>query len=146
MQFNKDNIKGLAIKQPYADLVVHHGKVETRTWDTQYRGYVLFTASTQPYTWKTVEMISSSQIISIVSKVNYLSGFRTGVAIGIGKLVSTRLMTKEDEKIALVDFQQGLFLHFYEDVTPIHPFKIKGKLGLFTLEESDIEKIQIIHS
>lgn len=42
------DIRALSTKQPYASLMLH-GKVETRTWDSKYLGWVLICASKQAY-------------------------------------------------------------------------------------------------
>jgi hypothetical protein len=41
-------LMALSWKQPYAELMLH-GKIETRTWQTKYRGWVMVCASKQPY-------------------------------------------------------------------------------------------------
>lgn len=138
-------IKGLAIKQPYTDLVLYHNKVETRTWDTKYRGWVLFTSPSTQYTWEGVKSLSSNQLKSIIKKVNWFNDFEKGVALGVGRLIECRLIEEQDEEICYVNFTEGLYCHIYEEVIPIVPFKIKSKLGLFTLQQEDINKIEPLY-
>lgn len=138
-------IKGLAIKQPYTDLVLYHNKVETRTWDTKYRGWVLFTSPATQYTWEGVKSLSSNQLKSIIKKVNWFNDFEKGVALGVGRLIECRLIEEQDEEICYVNFTEGLYCHIYEEVIPIVPFKIKSKLGLFTLQQEDINKIEPLY-
>lgn len=138
-------IKGLAIKQPFADLVVFHNKVETRTWETKYRGWVLFTSSSAQFTWQEVKLLSSNQLRNVIKKVDWFNDFNKGVALGIGRLIECRLMEKQDEEICFVNFTEGLYCHIYEEVVPIVPFKIKSKLGLFELQQEDINKIEPLY-
>ena len=81
-------IKGFAIKQPFADLVVFHNKVETRTWETKYRGWVLFTSSLARFTWQEVKLLSSNQLRNVIKKVDWFNDFNKGVALGIGRPLS----------------------------------------------------------
>lgn len=47
-QPEKPSIRALWWREPYASLMLQ-GKVETRTWNTNYRGLVLICASIKPY-------------------------------------------------------------------------------------------------
>ena len=47
-------IKALSWKQPYASLMLK-GKIETRSWPTNYRGLVLICASKAPYSIKEIK-------------------------------------------------------------------------------------------
>jgi hypothetical protein len=119
----------LSWKQPYADLMLV-GKIETRTWKTNYHGWVLICSSKKEYHIGQMADISgyegSINILESLKKINPQYFQLKGKAIGIGKLIDCRLMTKEDEEKCFVDFHPGLFCHVYENVLPILPFKWEG--------------------
>jgi hypothetical protein len=47
-EFLNQEIRALTWKEPYASLMLH-GKIETRTWYTKYRGLVLICAGLKHY-------------------------------------------------------------------------------------------------
>jgi hypothetical protein len=84
--------------------------IETRTWKTSYRGKILLFASQKPK-----------------------SGI-SGMAFAIAELADVRPMTKADEAAACCAVYDRANSWFLENVTPIEPFPVKGKLGLFDVE------------
>lgn len=126
-------LTALSWKQPYAELM-KHGKVETRTWATNKRGWVLICASRKSYNLAQVTDISASandarQVMRILSRTQKTANMHHGHAIAIGKLVDCRPMRPEDEDKCYVAFNPQLFCHVYESVTPIKPFPWKGCQG-----------------
>ncbi len=125
-----EEIRSLSFKQPYASLMLH-GKIETRSWPTKYRGRVLICASKKPYTES--EMLGISGEVQTQRILIKIHGEKMkepeGVAIAVGNLVDCRPMTKEDEEKCFVKFQEGLWCHIYEDVQPLKPFQWKGTQG-----------------
>jgi hypothetical protein len=124
-----EKLLALSWKQPYAELMLK-GKIETRTWNTNYRGWVLICASKQPYFTEQLRRISGGKQLvrmgDFLAKIN--PGFE-GKAIAIGRLVDCRPMRKEDEDKCFVQFFPDLFCHVYEDVQAIEPIPWKGKQG-----------------
>lgn len=152
----KEPIRALWWRQPYATLMLH-GKIETRTWGTEYRGLVLICASKLPYTVDDVAAISDKHCLSIheilkqESKPDFdygrpFSNIPQGVAIAVGRLVESRLMVRADEKKAFVVYYPELYCHLYADVTPIKPFEIKGCQGWKKLEGDVWDKIEFVNN
>ena len=131
--FGNQKIMALSWKEPYASLMLH-GKIETRTWNTNYRGLVLICASKKTYNDQQVRDISGwNNYERIFVKLDYyLDNHITdylGKAIAIGELVDSRPMRKEDEDLSFVQFYPDLFCHVYKNVQPIKPFDWKGTQG-----------------
>lgn len=138
MKFTTDQeIRALSWKQPFASLMLH-GKIETRTWDTKYRGWVLICTSKKPYSIDEEKLIMGAEQFMRVYKcglrLNELN--MNGYAIAIGRLVDSIPMTEDHEDACFVKYQEGLFCHIYKDVQAIQPFAWKGSQGWKTLDES----------
>ena len=125
-------IKALSWRQPYADLMLD-GKIETRTWPTNYRGWVLICSSKKAYNLDVIDDISGNEglvrIVDIIASTGRLTQ-KTGYALSIGYLVDCREMLPEDEEKCFVKYRPGLFCHVYEDVQALkNPIPWKGMLG-----------------
>lgn len=135
-------LMALSWKQPYAELMLH-GKIETRTWATKYRGWVLICASKQGYSFAELLTISGRDryekmplIIDDPNRFDY-----KGMAIAIARLSDCRPMTPADEDAAFVQYRPGLWCHIYTDVCAITPLPWKGTQGW--KEVSEYIKAQI---
>ena len=135
-------LMALSWKQPYADLMLQ-GKIETRTWNTNYRGWVLMSASLKSYNTYSIDEISGSDIVKSTSILKQ-KNWRTGVAIAIGRLVDSRPMTFLDEAKCFVKYHPNLFCHVYEDVQAIVPIPWKGTQGWKEVPEEFKNRIEII--
>lgn len=137
-----ESMRALTWKQPYAGLMLE-GKIETRTWATKYRGWVLICAGKQPYSNYDLFKIAGPEQLERISKFLNTSraGYVKGKAIAIGKLVDCREMTPQDEDACYVKFRPGLYCHVYEDVTPISQFNWYGKQGWSQVPEHLIKLI-----
>lgn len=126
------HLRALSWKQPFADLMFH-GKIETRTWDTKYRGWVLICASMKPYNYREILSItgdhqSKRASDTLGSDRRWL--FNCGMAIGIGYLSDCREMTRADEDQCFVQYHSDLYCHVYEQVIPLsQPMPWKGSQG-----------------
>ena len=147
-------IKAISIKQPFAALMLH-GKIETRSWNTKYRGWVLLCSTQQSYRLDILEEICyNRQLMSMIDLLgkNFMDGlhiWQVSKAFAIGRLVDSRLMTVEDEDKCFVKFQEGTYCHIYEDVIPIKPMNWKGEQKWSLVPDSlkqSIEANQIIQS
>lgn len=124
----------LSWKQPFAELMLHD-KVETRTWKTNYRGWVLICASKTGYNFNQVWNISGDkQSIRITARLgrnwdHWLKNYRSGIAVAIGYLIECVPMSKTDEDICFVEYWDGLFCHVYNSVQPIEPMSWRGTQG-----------------
>lgn len=121
-----EKLLALTWRQPYASLMLHE-KIETRTWPTKYRGFVLICAGKTPYSTVQVLNISGYMRREIYDTVNYFTPI--GQAIAIGKLIDCRPMRPEDETKCYVKYWPNLFCHIYDEVRAIEPIIWRGKLG-----------------
>lgn len=136
-------IRQLNWKQPYAHLMLPpFNKIETRTWQTPYRGLVLLCASKQPWLPFEAERISGKDQYARMQHLN--TNLPTGVAYAVGRLVDCRLMRKNDENACFVKHKDELWCHVYADVTPIEPFQIMGAQRWGKVTDEIKNKIQII--
>ena len=142
-----ERVLALSWKQPFASAMLV-GKVETRSWNTNYRGLVLICSSQKGYNRNQLIDISGVELIEkIYTKVPFSLlyprfQFACSAAIGIARLVDCRQMTIEDEEQTFVKFNPNLYCHFYEDVRKIQPFFWKGCQGWKEL--SDDVKASIV--
>lgn len=119
-------IRALNWREPFASLMLR-GKIETRTWATDYRGLVLICASQKPY--------SEGDIIGLSGEVltQYILGYglkeQPGMAIGLGELIHCRRMQPQDQQQCYVKYSADQYCHVYANVRPIEPFPWKGRLG-----------------
>lgn len=127
-------LRALSWKQPFADLMLR-GKIETRTWKTNYRGWVLICASKKSYSFSelVVEISGHIQYYRICKTLSDPNGkwhkLHHGVAIAIGRLVDCRPMELKDESECFVAYDPNLFCHVYTDVKAINPIPWKGSQG-----------------
>jgi len=125
-------LRALSWRQPYADMMLM-GKIETRTWPTAYRGWVLICSSKKPYLLDQVINISGKEnLLRIFDQMEAYNRFtqKDGYAIGIGRLIDCRQMTKDDAAACYVNYHPGLYCHVYSDVTPLpYPFAWRGSQG-----------------
>ncbi len=165
--FGNEKIMALSWKQPYAELMLH-GKIETRTWSTNYRGLVLICASQKGYgLYQMFDIAGEKQMLRITDVLgrnndHWLNNYRSGIAIAVGRLVDCRPMTIKDEDMCFVKYREPwqvdkilkngskkmvirqLYCHIYEDVRAIKPFEWKGAQGWKKVEQSIIDKIEIV--
>ncbi len=154
---DSEPMRALSWKQPYASLMLH-GKIETRTWKTSYRGLVLICASQKQYVEHELFALAgeagAQRIFNFINK----NGIREplGKAIAVGRLIDCRPMTLKDEgdcyvkykKPWIVENKQGkhvtkrLWCHIYDDVKPIEQFDWKGSQGWGTVVKADIDRIK----
>jgi hypothetical protein len=151
-KYGPAKVRALSWKQPYASLMLH-GKVETRTWDTQYRGWVLICASKEPYTYDQTCAIYGKELDSKILKPllwKYPHDLPAGQAIAVGKLVISEQMgyyagqEQAIEDKCFVKYYPDLWMHTYEDVQAIQPFDWKGCQGWKKLDAETIDKIVLI--
>jgi hypothetical protein len=136
-----DPIMALSWKQPFGTAMLY-GKIETRTWNTKYRGWVLICTSKQPYALSSVLNICGDDLYqNMINKIKYdPTAFLYGYAIAVGKLIDCRPMQRKDEEKTFVQWQPGmqaahLYCHVYEQVQAIQPFPWMGVLGFKELND-----------
>lgn len=143
IEIKYEPVRALSWKQPYASMMIH-GKQETRSWDTKYRGLVLICASLQPYNVNQICSISGPHHARRVLDIVDIKNVPRGEAIAVGRLVGSRPMRPDDMDKTFVSYYEDLFIHIYSDVRPIWPFRWKGKQGWSTLTEAEKAKIILL--
>lgn len=148
MDFTKEIIKALSWKEPYGTLMLY-GKIETRTWNTNYRGLILLCASRKEYTCNQVSNISNERQCHMIDSImcqreNYSWKKYCAKAFAIGKLIDCRPMKPEDEEKAFVKYYPDLYSWVFEWVKPIQPFDWKGSLGMRNLTQEEKSKIILL--
>ena len=108
--------KALSLKQPFANWIAEGKKtIETRKWNTKYRGDLV---------------ICSSKMPDIAP---------TGCALCVVELYDTRPMRKEDEEAACFPYSEGTYAWLIRNVRKIEqPIPMKGQLNVFDLELPDL--------
>lgn len=156
--FGDKELRALSWKEPFASLMLH-GKIETRTWATKYRGLVLICASKDPYTPKILLGISGKQVHRITDLLTFPDVAPTlGHAIAVGELVDCRPMVKADEDVCFVQYREPwqerrvrkdgsvhivkkrLWCHIYENVREIEPIEWSGVQGWKILDDPKFQE------
>ena len=154
--FQYEEIRALFWKQPFATLMFY-GKIETRKWDTAYRGKVLICTSLETYKDHHLAHMCTYDQKKAIAGIEYQERRRTsltfgqqstmdlrGYAIGIATLADVRPMVMQDAAQAYVAFQEQLYAHVYADVKRIHPFPLKGFQGLRRITQEVKDKIKVL--
>ena len=104
-------LKCISIREPWGSLIREGKKtIETRTWNTKYRGKILLHASAKP----------ESEI--------------SGKIFAIADLVDCHPMTKEDEEAAQCEIYPKAHSWVLKNVIRTNLMPLKGQLGLFDVE------------
>jgi hypothetical protein len=149
LSLSDEPLRALSWKQPFASAMLV-GKVETRSWNTNYRGLVLICASQKGYQLNQLLDISYMELMDkMFNKISpkFLPPHfesQNGVALAVAKLVDCRPMKIEDEDQTFVKFNSNLYCHFYDDVRLIKPFSWKGCQGWKVLSEEQKSSIVFI--
>lgn len=133
-------MKALSWKEPYASLMLK-GKIETRSWATNYRGKVLICATRRAFTLTDLSAIAGAQQLSRIRQRVPETDYLRSKAIAVATLSDCRPMTKADEDLCFVKFKEGLYCHIYTDVQPIEPFFWTGVQGWSKVPEVVVESI-----
>ena len=114
-------MKALTIYPDYC-LDIYTGKktIECRTWKTNYRGELLICAAKRP-----------------------TPGFICGYAYFTVKLTDIEPFTRKHVKPACLDGMPSgtCYAWHFEDIQPVYPFQVRGKMGLFDVDDSQIQYV-----
>lgn len=124
-------MKVLSIKEPWASLIMNGTKkIETRSWQTKYRGEIYIHASLSK------AKITKPEVYELIKDIN----FKCGYIICKCNLVDCIYMTDEYvndmktnhyEEYICGHYEVGRYAWIVEDVKVIEPIEAKGKLGLW---------------
>jgi len=152
-------MKCISILQPWASLVaLGHKRIETRSWNTKYRGELLIHASkkkpTDPYLYDTLHDIATNAGLirnwselpygAIIGKVNLnaVVDVESFLAFPVGYYGDHRYELTEQE-LAFGDYSPNRFGWLLSD--PIlfkEPIPCKGQLGIWNLP-AELEELII---
>ncbi|MBE3040293.1 MAG: ASCH domain-containing protein [Chloroflexi bacterium] len=105
-------MKALSMTPPYGQLIRDGKKtIETRTWNTWYRGPILFVCAKKP------------------------ASPEAGMALCVAELLLTRHMQPEDEMAACCSIYPDAIAWVLRNVRRVVPFPVKGQLGLFNVPD-----------
>lgn len=119
------NIKAIVVKNPDAALIRAGLKtVETRTWETKYRGPLLIVAA----------KIDNLERMVLHGRSAPEEDFFRGRAVAIVNLSNCTTMGKEHEAAAFVGSRPGLYAWTLRDNQKVRPFEVRGMPGFFEVE------------
>ena len=115
-------MKAISIQNPWAHLILTGQKtVECRTWRTNYRGNLLICSSANPK----------------------IDGMVSGHAVCIVRLDKIEPFGPEHVKPACLDCNQpDTYAWHFTDLRLIKPFKVKGKLNFYYVDDDKIKEVQ----
>lgn len=144
-QIQGEPLLALSWKQPFASLMLH-GKIETRVWNTHFRGWVLICASQKVYKRSEIKDIAGSEqydrIFNILPESHLFANL--GHAIAIGYLADCDKMIHDDEDKCFVSFNRNLYCHVYKEVHAIKPIPWKGQQKFKVVLPDILQQIIII--
>jgi hypothetical protein len=109
-------MKAMSLHQPWASLIATGKKtIETRKHRTHHRGPLLICSTKRPY-------------------APYRGGYPTGVAVCIVEVLDCRPMTDADWPAACCDAYPNAWAWVLGPTTPLEPFTVRGKQGMFNVE------------
>lgn len=129
-------MKVISIKEPFATLILNGIKrIETRSWKTNYRGEIFIHASGKKLA---KEFFRDNFIGDLIKNMD----MNYGNIICRCKLVDCIYMDKEFlEKIKnnqveyqIGDYKLGRYAWILEDIEPIYPIPVKGRLNIWNFE------------
>ena len=139
-EIQEREIRSLSIKQPFASLMFV-GKVETRSFSTNYRGLVMIAASQQSFKH---DHLCGMMGADAVRNLRGLP-MPNGLAIGIGRLVDCRPLQEGDPHF--IQWHRVWASHYawiFDDVTPIVQFGFKGQLGMPRITRATRDMIRVL--
>jgi len=111
-------MRAISVKQPWASLIAQGTKtIETRLWQTPYRGDLLIVSTMQPN----------------------IEGFPTGQALCIVDLYHCRPMTVDDQQRAQCELYDGAWAWELRNRRPVVPVVIRGRQRIYDIDSTEIE-------
>lgn len=113
-------MKTISVKQPWANFIASGYKtIETRTWNTNYRGKLLIASSQKPHIYP------------------------AGYVVALVTLVDCRDMKLEDMDFARCGYRKGLKAWVLDNIRKVKPIPVKGQLRIYEsgIKEEDLEFI-----
>lgn len=138
-----NTLKALSIKQPWARLILHHGKdVENRTWQTRYRGPLIIHASQQPdrYYPDRIANVGEDIPTRVLLSLDVRTGGACGALVGVVDLVD--VVQGADSPWAEPDPPGKTMWHWVLDnPRPLPaPVEWSGALSVWEIAREDLEQ------
>ena len=132
-------MKALSVKNPYANLIrLGLKKIETRSRFTYHRGDVLICASK-----KSIDIADVFDPYGALINVELRPTLyaNSGMAICVASIIDVEPFGYRLEDKAFVEYDPSKTLYAWplENIRPIEPFEVKGKLGFFDVDDSLIK-------
>ncbi len=110
-------LPAVSIKQPWASKIADGDKsIETRTWETQWRGPILVVSSKQP---------------DPSFPASETAGLPMGKALAVTLLAKCRPMTPADRQAADCECYPRAKAWVFKGLWPVRPFNVQGARGLY---------------
>lgn len=125
-------IKALSIKQPWATLIVHHGKnIENRTWRTKFRGRFLVHASAGMTRGEYEDAYDMAAVINPSRNFPTFESLKRGGIVGSVELVDC---VEESDS----PWYMGSVGFLLRDPKPLPFTPWKGRLGFFDVPDENV--------
>jgi hypothetical protein len=122
---NLRGLRALSIRQPWADMIVHHTKrIENRSWPTKFRGEFLIHASSV-CTWREYNEAVASAAPLLTGRLPGPRDLDRGGIVGVATLVDC---VTEHESLWFV----GEYGFVLDHVRALPFIPCRGMLGFFT--------------
>lgn len=135
-------VRGLSIYQPYAALM-GVGKVETRTWHTEYRGLVLLCSTAKPVQEEELVRRSGGELALLIrTELTEGQPRQNGHALYLATLADCRPLQRDDAHfLRWHPVMPSVFYGWhFEDVIPIRPFPVRGQQRLWKASD-DLKRL-----
>ena len=131
------SLKGLSISQPYpALLLTDHKHNETRSWKTNYRGPVLIHASkTRNKTY-----LQNKALMDMAGDLYFGCGIAVGNLVDCIPITEEYIATLPPDELQTGFYSPGRYAWVFENVHPIDPVPMKGRLGLWNYKPEESEE------
>jgi hypothetical protein len=136
----------LSLKQPWATLVsIGAKRLETRSWETKYRGPLLIHAS-KAFPYECRELCFETLFLAALGNAGVLpkadEGFQDCLPLGsiiarvqLVDCFQIRMSNRPGgAEFAFGDYTPGRFAWKLDNVEPLEPIPAKGSLGIWTFE------------
>jgi len=144
-------MKVISILQPWASLVVlGHKKIETRSWNTKYRGELLIHASASVKSWQGLwhqepfkSVLNDYDVPpfgAIIGKVNLIHTIKTeyciaGSEFGNHEDADPKIWEMTDQELAFGDYSPNRYAWLFSNSVSLDkPIPAKGQLGIWNWE------------
>ena len=121
-------MKALSVKQPWAGLIAAGYKtIETRTWETKFRGDLLIVSSKKPAISMGREQYKDPLC------------YPRGETICIVNVVDCVPMVGKHEEAAMCDVYDGAWAWMLEDIRMVKQIPVSGQLSIFDVPYLTLE-------